>query len=78
MQAEVKKLSHRDDSVLGRLERRRGVAQNQLVIAGTRIPARSVQAFAKAGYTIDQIREEYPTLTEIDIRAAIAAADEAA
>jgi uncharacterized protein (DUF433 family) len=78
MKEEVEKLSRRDESVIGRLERKRGVAENQLVIAGTRIPVRSIQAFAKAGYTVEQIREEYPTLTDADVVAAISAADEAA
>lgn len=78
MHAEVKKLNQRDESVIGRLERKRGIAQNQLVIAGTRIPVRSIQAFANVGYSVARIREEYPTLTEADIRAAINAKDAAA
>lgn len=78
MQDEVKKLNRRDDTVIGRLERKRGVAQNQLVIAGTRIPVRSIKAFAEAGYTPAQILAEYPTLTDADVRAAIDAKDEAA
>jgi hypothetical protein len=49
-----------------------------LVIGTMRIQVCSVQAFAKAGFTVEQIREEYPTLTAADIRAAIAAPDVAA
>ncbi|MEO3389016.1 DUF433 domain-containing protein [Mesorhizobium sp. CAU 1741] len=78
MQAEVKKLNRRDEAEIGKFERNRGVAQNQLVIAGTRIPVRSVKAFADAGYTPAQIVAEYPTLTEADVRAVIDAKDEAA
>jgi uncharacterized protein (DUF433 family) len=69
---DVRALWQRDDSTIGKIERKRGVASNQEVIAGTRIPVRSVKAFSDAGYSIDQIKKEYPTLTEEDIRAALA------
>jgi uncharacterized protein (DUF433 family) len=72
MEDAVKSLHKRDDNSIGKVERRKSVAQNQMVIAGTRIPVRSIKAFAEAGYTIDQIIAEYPTLTPDDIRAAIA------
>lgn len=72
MENAVRALWRREDSKIGKLEQKRGVAHNQVVIAGTRIPVRSVKAFADAGYSIDQIQKEYPTLTDEDIRAAIA------
>ena len=50
----------------------RGTAANKPVIAGTRIPVKSIKAFDQAGYSIAQIREQYPVLTEEDIRAALA------
>jgi uncharacterized protein (DUF433 family) len=68
----VRVLWQRDTSKIGKIERQRNIVQNQPVIAGTRIPVRSVKAFADAGYSIDQIKKEYPTLTDEDIRAAIA------
>jgi uncharacterized protein (DUF433 family) len=71
MREQVKALSRRDEAVIGKFDQRRGVAHNQLVFAGTRIPVRSVKAFADAGYSVSQIKREYPTLTEEDIRAAI-------
>lgn len=71
MKEQVKELSRRDQTVIGKFDQRRGVAHNQLVIAGTRIPVRSVKAFADAGYSVAQIKREYPTLTDEDIRAAI-------
>jgi len=71
MQKEVKALSRRDASMIGKFDQRRTVAHNQLVFAGTRIPVKSVKAFADAGYTVSEIKQEYPTLTEEDIRAAI-------
>jgi uncharacterized protein (DUF433 family)/DNA-binding transcriptional MerR regulator len=72
MAAAVKTLWRRDDAAIGKIERHRGVAHNQVVIAGTRIPVRSIKAFADAGYSVEQIKKEYPTLTQEDIRAAIA------
>lgn len=71
MRERVREFNKRDDKI-GQIERKRGVAHYQAVVAGTRIPVRSVKAFSEAGYTIDQIKREYPILTEADIRAAIA------
>lgn len=67
----VKALRQRDPDLVGKVERQRNIAHNQPVIAGTRIPVRGVKAFDKAGYSVEDIRKEYPTLTEEDIRAAI-------
>jgi uncharacterized protein (DUF433 family) len=69
---EVKAMRQRDSALVGRVERHRNIAHNALVIAGTRIPVRSIKAFADAGYSVEQIRQEYPTLHDGDIRAAIA------
>ena len=71
MRAAVRALRQRDATTIGKIDRRRGVASNQAVVAGTRIPVRTIKTFAKAGYSIDQIKAEYPTLTDEDIRAAI-------
>ncbi len=71
MEEAVSKLRGRDASSVGKFERQKNIAHNELVIAGTRIPVRSIKAFAEAGYSVDQINREYPTLTEADIRAAI-------
>jgi uncharacterized protein (DUF433 family) len=67
----VRAMRQRDTSLVGKIERQRNIAHNQPVVAGTRIPVRSIKAFSKAGYSVDDIRKEYPTLTEGDIRAAI-------
>ncbi len=72
MHERIKQLGSRDAGKIGHIERKRGVAHNQAVIAGTRIPVSSVKSFVEAGYSIDQIKREYPSLTEDDIRAAIA------
>lgn len=67
----IKAMQRRGEQSIGKLEKRRGVVHNQLVIAGTRIPVRSIKAFHDAGYSVEQINKEYPTLTPADIHAAI-------
>ncbi len=64
-------MRHRDVSKIGKIEKQKNIAHNKPVVAGTRIPVHSVKAFAEAGYSVAQIRNEYPTLTDDDIRAAI-------
>lgn len=78
MEDAVRAMRKRDETTFGQIEQHRNVAHNQAVIAGTRIPARAIKAFADAGYSIDGIKKEYPTLTEEDIRAAIAHSSAAA
>jgi uncharacterized protein (DUF433 family) len=70
--------SRRDAETVGKIAQHRGTAANKPVIAGTRIPVKSIKAFDQAGYSIDQIREQYPVLTEQDIRAALAHGSRAA
>lgn len=41
-------------------------------IAGTRIPARVIREFADAGYTAQKIMEQYSTLSDRQIHAAVA------
>lgn len=71
MEDAVSALRCRKPSAIGKIERKRSVAQNQPVIAGTRITVRSIQAFAKAGYSAKEINEQYPDITLSDIEAAI-------
>lgn len=67
----ARSLRERDASTIGKITRHRGTANNRPVIAGTRIPVKSIKAFDQAGYSIDQIREQYPILTVEDVRAAL-------
>lgn len=67
----VKAMRERDKAQIGKVERHRNVAHNDVVLAGTRIPVRSIKAFYDAGYSVSQIKKEYPTLTDEDIQAAI-------
>lgn len=71
MEKAVRSLRERPSEAVGKIEKHRGTAANKAVIAGTRIPVKSIKAFHKAGYSIDQIREQYPILTETDIKAAL-------
>jgi uncharacterized protein (DUF433 family) len=77
MRDAINRLKERKPDEIGKFERKRKIAYNQLVIAGTRIPVESVKAFAAEGYSVERIKLEYPTLTEEDIRAAIDYADAA-
>jgi uncharacterized protein (DUF433 family) len=66
----VRAMRQRNESLVGQIEdKKRGIAQP--VIAGTRIPVKSIQAFSDAGHSVESIKEQYPILTEDDIRAAI-------
>jgi uncharacterized protein (DUF433 family) len=71
MERAVRTLRQRPPDAVGKIVKRRGIAANKPVIAGTRIPVKSIKAFADAGYSIDRIRAQYPVLTEEDIRAAL-------
>jgi uncharacterized protein (DUF433 family) len=71
MERAVKELWKRDETTIGKIQRKRGIAGNRPVVAGTRIPVSTIKAFHEAGYTVEQIREQYPMLTEDDVRAAL-------
>jgi uncharacterized protein (DUF433 family) len=71
IQKAVDAMRQRRPESIGQIERKRGVVQYQPIIAGTRIPVASVRAFAEAGYSHEAIREQYPSLTIDDIKAAL-------
>lgn len=71
MEKAVRTLWARDKKSVGKIGQQRNVVSNQPVVAGTRIPVTAIKAFSEAGYTTKQIREQYPTLTNADIRAAL-------
>jgi len=68
---EVEKLRARPADTIGQIEHHRNVMHNALVIAGTRIPVRTIHEFMEAGYSAAEIIREFPTLTEADVRAAL-------
>jgi DNA-binding transcriptional MerR regulator len=67
----AKKLKQRSQEQFGQIERHRYVVHNAYVLAGTRIPTRTIWRFHNAGFTHDHIIREYPILTAPDIDAAI-------
>jgi uncharacterized protein (DUF433 family) len=71
MQSAVKKLWRRDPRNIGKISQNRRIAHNSRVVAGTRIPVKSIKEFSDAGYSIAEIIAEYPSLTEGDIAAAL-------
>lgn len=69
--AAVEQMKVRSSDEVGQVVRIAGVQHGAAVIAGTRIPVASVQRLYEDGYTIEQIIEEYPRLTDGDVRAAL-------
>lgn len=65
-------LKRRRLAEIGRIERHRHVAHNAPVLAGTRVPVRTVLRFIEDGYSPAEILREFPSLTEADIAAAAA------
>jgi len=55
-----------------RIERRPNVAGGEAVIKGTRVTLRTVLASLAEGATTTEILADFPTLSEPDVRAAIA------
>ena len=72
MRTAVAKLRERTTDKIGKIEQHRLVMHNAPVIAGTRIPTGAIRRFKEAGYSIDAIMKEYPSLTRPDVEAALA------
>jgi len=68
-QRDVSELNIRGKLKQGAIERSRFVNHNAPVIAGTRILVDAIKRFSDAGYDSNQIIEEYPDLTDKDIKA---------
>jgi uncharacterized protein (DUF433 family) len=68
---DIKGLSERDTGQIGKIQRNRNVSHNAPVISGTRIPVRAIKNFYEDGYTVEQIIAEYPSLSAVDVIAAI-------
>lgn len=66
---DANRLRSRDEDRIGQLERRRFIAHNKPVIAGTRIPAAAIESFIEDGYSDKEIIENYPSITRDDISA---------
>jgi uncharacterized protein (DUF433 family) len=68
----VEELHKRSPLQRGQVEQHKHVVRNAPVIAGTRIPTAAIRRFREAGYSIEQILRQYPTLTEEDVKGALA------
>jgi uncharacterized protein (DUF433 family) len=71
MREAAAKLAERTTDKIGKVERHRLVMHNTPVIAGTRIPTGAIRRFREAGYSVDGILKEYPSLTKADVEAAL-------
>ena len=56
----------------GRIQRDPRICGGTPVIKGTRVPVRTILASLAEGASIEDILEDFPTLTERDVRAVIA------
>lgn len=68
----AERLKSREPATIGHIARHRHIAHNAWVVAGTRIPVNAIRRFSDAGYSAQQIVNEYPMLTEADVTAALA------
>lgn len=68
---EAGKLKQRSEKQIGQIARNRYTQHNAWVIAGTRIPVKAIWRFHEAGYSAEEIRQEYPSLMIADIKKAI-------
>lgn len=59
----------REKGKIGKIERHKFIAHNVPVIAGTRIPVRAIASFIEDGFSDEEILEEYPSITKLDIAA---------
>lgn len=68
---DIADLNRRSSDERGRIDRIRNVQGSVPVVAGTRIPVRTIRHFHEDGYGIDDILAEYPSLSKADVEAAI-------
>lgn len=64
-------MRRRADDRVGQITRNRQVAENQMVIEGTRIPTSAIWEFHNAGRTTAEILRIYPQLREADVDVAL-------
>ena len=65
------RMNKRTSRQIGKIDQNRYVLQNSMVIAGTRVPTSAIYSFYRAGYSPEQIVQQYPRLTPDDVKAAI-------
>lgn len=69
---EAELLKRRSEDEIGEVSRNRYVVHNAVVVAGTRIPTASVWNLHQAGYSVEEIISEYPSLQPRDVEASLA------
>jgi DNA-binding transcriptional MerR regulator len=63
----VRDMNRRADSQAGKLTHSKFISNNEIVFAGTRISAESVERYLEAGFSDREIIAEFPDLTPADI-----------
>jgi uncharacterized protein (DUF433 family) len=71
MREAIARLRVRRPEHVGKVEQRRYTVGHEPVLAGTRIPTRTIWQLHNAGYDRESIQKEYPRLTGEDIDAAL-------
>ncbi len=69
--ADIININQRREETVGHIARKRSIARNAWVVAGTRIPIGAIKRLKEDGYSDAQIIMEYPVLTPEDISAAL-------
>ncbi len=69
--AEIDRMKTRTGSEFGQIVSIPGVHKGAPVFAGTRVPIASVWRLHEDGFSIEQIIEEFPRLTQEDVKAAL-------
>ncbi len=69
LRARVRRSVGRAADSYGRIESRRGALGSKPLIAGTRVPVRTVQSYLDAGKRAEEIIEAFPSLTQDDVTA---------
>ncbi len=67
----IRAFNERDSSSIGKIEKNRNINHNNWVISQTRIPVKAIKSFRDAGFSVDQILDEYPSLAKQDVIAAL-------
>jgi uncharacterized protein (DUF433 family) len=71
IEARVREMAVRAKNQKGKIEQHKFIAHNSPMVAGTRIPTAAIRRFHDAGYSIEAIISEYPSLSPADVRAAL-------
>jgi DNA-binding transcriptional MerR regulator len=69
LRARLQRASDRDESVIGKTEKRRGALGSKPLVAGTRVPVEAVQRYLARGASDERILSAYPSLTPDDVSA---------